>query len=45
MYRIKEKYKALIAKYAWTKLDTNSTYSKEEWINFGFKEYVLELID
>ena len=45
MYRIKEKYKALIAKYAWTGLDTNNTYNKEVWINAGFKEYVLELID
>jgi hypothetical protein len=45
MYRIKEKYKALIVKYAWTGLDTNSIYSKEVWINAGFKEYVLELID
>jgi hypothetical protein len=45
MYKIKEKYKILITKYAWTKLDINKTYSKKEWINAGFKEYILELID
>jgi hypothetical protein len=45
MYKIKEKYKALISRYAWTKLDINTSYSKEEWIRNGFKESILELVD
>ncbi len=41
-YRIKEKYKSFMFKYAWTKLDLNSEYSKEEWNSNGFMDSVLE---
>ena len=45
MYKIKEKYKNYVAKYAWTKLDINGIYSLEEWKKNGFTERVLELIE
>ena len=44
MYKIKDKYKAHIAKYAWTKLDINGVYSLDEWVNAGFKTTVLESV-
>jgi hypothetical protein len=44
MYKIKDKYKAHIAKYAFTKLDINGVYSLEEWTQAGFKTLVLELV-
>jgi len=44
MYKIKDKYKSLIARYAWTKLDTNCAYDLDTWIAYGFKEYILEKI-
>ncbi len=43
-YKIKEKYKSLMAKYAWTKLDLDGIYSKEDWNKAGFKDSVLEII-
>lgn len=42
MYKIKDKYKEHIAKYAWTKLDINGVYSLKEWTDAGFKTTVLE---
>jgi hypothetical protein len=42
MFKIKEKYKTLVAKYAFTKLDINSVYIKEIWNKAGFKDSILE---
>ncbi len=42
MYKIKEKYKKHIARYASTKLDINGTYSLEVWKANGFHERILE---
>jgi len=42
MYKLKEKYKSMVAKYAFTNLDINGTYTKETWLNAGFKESILE---
>jgi hypothetical protein len=44
MYKIKDKYKEWIAKYAFTKLDINGVYSLEEWTKAGFKISALELV-
>ena len=44
MYKIKETYRAFLSKYAWTKLDLNGSYSKEDWNAAGFKDKVLEKI-
>lgn len=44
MYKLKEKYKNMVAKYGFTKLDINGVYSKETWITAGFKESILEEI-
>jgi hypothetical protein len=42
MYKLKEKYKIHMFKYAWTKLDLNGVYSKEVWNEHGFVTKVLE---
>jgi len=44
MYKIKDKYKNQIAKYAHTKLDINGVYDKETWNKAGFGDVVLEKI-
>ena len=44
MYKIKERLKRHLFKYAKTKLDLNSSYDKETWNKAGFKDEVLELI-
>ncbi len=42
MYKLKEKYKAMVAKYAFTRLDINGVYSLETWNKAGFKVCILE---
>lgn len=44
MYKIADKWKGFMFKYAWTKLNLDSVYSKEEWNNAGFKDSVLEKV-
>jgi hypothetical protein len=41
-YKIKEKYKSMMFKYAFTRLDLDGEYSKEEWNTAGFMDCVLE---
>jgi|GEM_PF-4803432 len=41
-FKIKAKYKAHLLKYAWTKLDLNGEYTKEEWNTAGFMDCILE---
>jgi len=41
MYKIADKYKAMVTKYAWTKLDLNGVYTKETWNKAGFKDSIL----
>jgi hypothetical protein len=43
-YRIKNKYKAHLAKYAWSNLDIDGVYIKEEWNTAGFKDLLLETV-
>ena len=45
MYKIKDKFKLHLFKYAHTKLDINGVYTKEEWNKNGFNDRVLELDD
>jgi hypothetical protein len=45
MYKLKDKYKGMVAKYAFTKLDINGIYSLETWKNSGFKESILEEVN
>jgi hypothetical protein len=45
MYKIKDKFKVHLAKYAHSKLDINGAYTKEEWNRAGFMDHVLELIN
>jgi hypothetical protein len=42
MYKIKDKWKAWIAKYAFTSLNINGVYTRAEWNNAGFKDSLLE---
>ena len=42
MYKIKDRYKNHIAKYAHTKLDINGIYDKETWNKAGFKDQLLD---
>lgn len=42
MYKLKEKYKAMVAKYAFTRLDINGVYALETWETAGFKVCILE---
>ena len=44
MYKIKDKYKVHITKYAWTKLDVNGVYSLDVWVKNGFNERILERV-
>jgi hypothetical protein len=44
MYKIKDKFKSHLFKYAHTKLDINGVYTKEEWNKAGFNDRVLELV-
>jgi hypothetical protein len=44
-YKIKKKYAAHIARYAWTSLDLTSSYTKKEWNAAGFKDEVLEIVN
>jgi hypothetical protein len=41
MYRIADKYKSMVFKYAFTKLDLNGIYTKETWNKAGFKDSIL----
>jgi hypothetical protein len=43
-YKIKSKYKAYIVRWAWTKLNLDGEYTKEEWNNAGFKDVILEAV-
>ena len=43
-YRIKSKYKTYLARYAWTSLDIDGVYTKEEWNTAGFKDLLLETV-
>lgn len=45
MYKLKDKYKRMVSKYAFTRLDINGTYTKETWLNAGFKESILEEVE
>lgn len=45
MYKIADKWKKHIFKYASTKLDLNGIYSKEIWNKNGFQDKVLEKIN
>ena len=45
MYRLKEKYKVMVVKYAMkTKLDINGVYTKDDWNSNGYKDTILEKI-
>lgn len=44
MYKIKDKAKAMIAKYGFTSLNINGVYTKAEWNKAGFKDDVLETV-
>jgi hypothetical protein len=44
MYRIKDKWKAHIAKYAHTTLNIDGVYNFETWQRHGFQKSVLQLV-
>jgi hypothetical protein len=44
-FKIKEKYKSHLAKYAKTSLDLNGTYTKDKWNKAGFKDSLLENVN
>lgn len=45
MYKLKDKYKGMVAKYAFTGLDINGIYSLETWETAGFKISILEVVN
>lgn len=42
MYKLKDKYKAHVARFAATKLNINGVYSLSEWTKAGFSSRLLE---
>ena len=45
LFKIKDKYKSHLARYAHTTLDLNGNYTKEEWNKHGFKDSLLENVN
>jgi hypothetical protein len=42
MYKIIDRYKNIVTRYSFAKLDINGIYSKDTWLKAGFKESILE---